>query len=91
MVISDEIKFPRPIRVDPYRTEKKVDPIDGLSPVARIGAFTGHGSAAGGQAGRTAAAGRTASPRTAAGRVNLFFPRSRKPRCGGWWNRSTPT
>lgn len=41
MVISDEIKFPRPIRIDPYRKkEKKVDPIDGLSPVARIGAFT---------------------------------------------------
>jgi len=40
MVISDEIKFPRPIRIDPYRSEKKVDPIDGLTPVARIGAFT---------------------------------------------------
>lgn len=40
MVISDEIKFPRPIRIDPYRTEKKVDPIDGLTPIARIGAFT---------------------------------------------------
>jgi hypothetical protein len=39
MVISDEIKFPRPIRIDPYRAEKKVDPIDGLTPVARIGAF----------------------------------------------------
>lgn len=41
MVISEEIKFPRPtIRSDPYRKEKKVDPIDGLSPVARVGAFT---------------------------------------------------
>jgi len=39
MVISDEIKFPRPIRIDPYRKEKKVDPIDGITPVARIGAF----------------------------------------------------
>lgn len=39
MVISDEIKFPRPIRIDPYRSEKKVDPIDGPAPVARIGAF----------------------------------------------------
>lgn len=39
MVISDEIKFPRPIRIDPYRKEKKVEPIDGLAPVARIGAF----------------------------------------------------
>ena len=40
MVISDEIKFPRPIRIDPYKSEKRVDPIDGLTPVARIGAFT---------------------------------------------------
>ena len=40
MVISEEIKFPRPIRVDPYRREKKVEPIDNLSAVARIGAFT---------------------------------------------------
>jgi len=39
MVISEEIKFPRPIRIDPYRAQKKVDPIDGLAPVARIGAF----------------------------------------------------
>ena len=39
MVISDELKFPRPIRIDPYRTEKKVAPIEGLAPVARIGAF----------------------------------------------------
>lgn len=40
MVISDEIKFPRTTRIAPYRTEKKVAPIDGLTPVARIGAFT---------------------------------------------------
>ncbi|MGV1100923.1 hypothetical protein ACUUL3_16120 [Thiovibrio sp. JS02] len=40
MVISDEIKFPtRPIRRDPYRTERKIDPVDGTQPVARIGAF----------------------------------------------------
>ncbi|OGQ87957.1 MAG: hypothetical protein A2512_10070 [Deltaproteobacteria bacterium RIFOXYD12_FULL_56_24] len=39
MVISDEIKFPRPARIGPYRLEKKVEPIDGLAPVARIGAF----------------------------------------------------
>lgn len=40
MVISDEIKFPRPIRIDAYRVKKKVAPIDGLTPVARIGTFT---------------------------------------------------
>lgn len=40
MVISDEIKFPRPIKVDPYRTEKKIDPVDGTPPVTRIGAFS---------------------------------------------------
>lgn len=40
MVISDEIKFPRSIKIDPYRPKKKVDPVDGLSPIARVGAFT---------------------------------------------------
>jgi hypothetical protein len=39
MVISDELKFPRPVRVDPYHTERKVEPIEGLVPVAPIGAF----------------------------------------------------
>ena len=39
MVISEEIKFPRPARIDPYRAGKKVEPIDGLAPLARIGAF----------------------------------------------------
>lgn len=39
MVISDEIKFPRPARIGSYRLGKKVEPIDGLAPVARIGAF----------------------------------------------------
>lgn len=39
MVISDEIKFPRPNRINPYRKQKKVDPIGGLAPVTRIGAF----------------------------------------------------
>jgi len=39
MVISDEIKFPRTMRIGPYRTEKKVAPIGGLATVARIGAF----------------------------------------------------
>lgn len=39
MVISDEIKFPRPTRIDPYRLTKKVAPIDGLAPLLRIGAF----------------------------------------------------
>ena len=40
MVISDEIKFPRPMRIDRYGAKKKIAPIDGLSQVARIGAFT---------------------------------------------------
>lgn len=40
MVISDEIKFPRPVRVNRYDPKKKIAPIDGLSQVARIGAFT---------------------------------------------------
>lgn len=39
MVISDEIKFPRPIRIDPYRHEKKVEPVDATVSVAKIGAF----------------------------------------------------
>ncbi|MFA7383611.1 MAG: hypothetical protein WC001_09180 [Desulfurivibrionaceae bacterium] len=39
MVISDEIKFPRPARIDPYHSKKKVEPVDGLAMVARIGAF----------------------------------------------------
>jgi hypothetical protein len=39
MVISDEVKFPRPIKIDPYRQKKKVEAIDGINPVARIGAF----------------------------------------------------
>lgn len=39
MVISDEIKFPRPITVDSYKSEKKVDAVDGITPVIRIGAF----------------------------------------------------
>jgi hypothetical protein len=40
MVISDEIKFPRPVRINRYGAKKKITPIDGLSQVARIGAFT---------------------------------------------------
>ena len=39
MVISDEVKFPRPVKIDPYRQKKKVEAIDGINPVARIGAF----------------------------------------------------
>jgi hypothetical protein len=39
MVISDDIKFPRPFLPAPYRFGKKVDTVDGIAPVARIGAF----------------------------------------------------
>lgn len=39
MVISDEIKFPRPIKVDSYKSEKKIDALDGIAPAVRIGAF----------------------------------------------------
>jgi len=39
MVISDEIKFPRPIQIASYRPKKKVEPADGAAPVARVGAF----------------------------------------------------
>lgn len=39
MVISDEIKFPRPIVIDPYKTEKKVAAVDAVHPVIRVGAF----------------------------------------------------
>lgn len=42
MVISDEIKFPRPVHIDPYRKERKVEATDGITPIARIGAFTQH-------------------------------------------------
>lgn len=40
MVISDEIKFPRPVHIDPYRKERKVEATEGITPIARIGAFT---------------------------------------------------
>jgi len=39
MVISDEIRFPRPPAPAPYRSGKKVDTVDGITPIARIGAF----------------------------------------------------
>lgn len=39
MVISDEFKFPRPITPAPYRSERKVGAVDGITPIARIGAF----------------------------------------------------
>lgn len=39
MVISDEIKFPRLPKVEPYKADKKVEAVDGPMPVARIGAF----------------------------------------------------
>jgi len=39
MVISDEIKFPRPLHIDPYKKEKQIDAMSGINPVARIGKF----------------------------------------------------
>ncbi|MEW6594454.1 MAG: hypothetical protein AB1413_06230 [Thermodesulfobacteriota bacterium] len=39
MVISDEIKFPRVVPVDPYRADRRVEAVDGTAPIARIGAF----------------------------------------------------
>ncbi len=40
MVITDEFKFPRPVKkVDPYKRGKKVEAIDSAHPVLRIGAF----------------------------------------------------
>lgn len=39
MVISDEIRFPRPAVPVPSRPGKKTAPVDGVTPVARISAF----------------------------------------------------
>jgi hypothetical protein len=39
MVISDDIKFPRPAAPAPYRPERKVVSGDGVLPIARISAF----------------------------------------------------
>jgi hypothetical protein len=39
MVISDEVKFPRTPNVEPFKTSKKVEAVDGPLPIVRIGAF----------------------------------------------------
>ena len=39
MVISDEIKFPRVTVVDPFKTERQVDSVDGVNPVHPVGAY----------------------------------------------------
>ena len=39
MVISDEVKFPKTIAVDPFKTETKVKDVDNTPPVEKIGNF----------------------------------------------------
>lgn len=39
MVISDEVKFPRLAKIESFRADKKVGPLEGPMPVARIEAF----------------------------------------------------
>lgn len=39
MVISDELKFPKTIPVDPFKTEKKIKSVDNIPPVEKIGDF----------------------------------------------------
>lgn len=39
MVISDELKFPRVVPVDPYTKTRRVEAVDSVPPVARVGAF----------------------------------------------------
>ncbi|MDF1615711.1 hypothetical protein [Desulfurivibrio dismutans] len=39
MVISDEFKFPRVLPVDSFRKRRRVEEVDPVPPVARIGAF----------------------------------------------------
>ena len=40
MVISDEIKFPRHIRVEPYKTETRVESVEHLAALQKIGQFS---------------------------------------------------
>lgn len=40
MVISDEVKFPRLPKIEPFRAGKKVESVEGPMPIARISAFT---------------------------------------------------
>lgn len=39
MVISDELKFPLVVPVDPFRKERKVEAVFAIPAIARIGAF----------------------------------------------------
>lgn len=39
MVISDEIKFPPHVRVEPFKPGEEVVPVEGVAPLKRIGAF----------------------------------------------------
>ena len=39
MVISDEMKFPPPVRVDPFEAKEDLAPVEGVAHVKRIGEF----------------------------------------------------
>ena len=39
MVISDEIKFPKTTKIDPFKTEQKVKNIDNISAIEKVGDF----------------------------------------------------
>jgi hypothetical protein len=39
MVISDEMKFPPPVRVEPFKPGEELKPVDGVAPIKRIGDF----------------------------------------------------
>jgi len=62
MVISDEIKFPKPVQVDPFKAERKVEATDAVFPLARVGAFKREWSRRQGQGKRSARARRQLNP-----------------------------
>ena len=39
MVISDEMKFPPPVRVEPYKAGEELEVVEGIAPLKRIGDF----------------------------------------------------
>ncbi len=39
MVISDEMKFPPPVRVEPYKGGEELEVVEGVAPLKRIGDF----------------------------------------------------